>query len=348
VGKDSRTALLELDEAQLANLLASWGSPAYRARQLERWIYSRLVDDFGSMTDLPKPLRRQLMQKSVVTSLSPIAESTSPSGLAQKMLFRLHDGETIESVLMQYEGHNTACISTQVGCAVGCPFCATGQQGLVRDLTSGEIVGQVLHLSRQLVQKGERLDNVVVMGMGEPLANYNATWRALCRLMSVRGLNLGARRITLSTAGLVPGIRRLATQHTQVRLAISLHAPSDDLRSRLVPLNRRYGLSQLLSACRTYQDLTGRRISFEYALIHELNDSPAQARQLAHLLCGLSAHVNLIPLSPIAEFPYGPSSHDRITCFRNELTRLRMSHTTRQSRGTGIQAGCGQLRSRGA
>jgi 23S rRNA (adenine2503-C2)-methyltransferase len=348
VDEDSRTALLELDEAQLVSLLASWGYPAYRARQLERWIYSRLEDDIGSMTDLPRSLRRQLMQKSVVTTLCPIDESTSPSGLAHKMLFRLHDGETIESVLMHYEGHKTACISVQVGCAVGCPFCATGQQGLVRDLTSGEIVEQVLHLSRRLAQKGERLDNVVVMGMGEPLANYNATWGALCRLMGARGLNLGARRITVSTAGLVPGIRRLATQQTQVRLAISLHAPSDDLRSRLVPLNRRYGLSELLSACQTYQNLTGRRISFEYALIDELNDSPAQARQLAHLLRGLSAHINLIPLSPIAAFPHGPSSQDRITRFRNELTRLKVSNTLRQSRGTGIQAGCGQLRSREA
>ncbi len=339
-------ALLDLDNAPLEELLLGWGQPAYRARQLWGWIYARLTEDFDAMTDLPQPLRDRLAREATIHSLRPLAETASPDGLTRKVLFELRDGETIESMLMHYEGRHTACISVQVGCAIGCPFCATGQGGLVRNLTAGEIVGQVLSFARQLARQGERLSNVVVMGMGEPLANYEATWGALERLMDEGGLNLGARRITLSTAGVVPGIHRLADQDTQMRLAVSLHAPTDELRNQLVPLNRRYGLAQLLAACRAYQGRTGRRISFEYALINGLNDSPAQARQLAHLLRGLLTHVNLIPLNPIAEFPYGPSPPGRIKAFREELTRLEVSHTLRQSRGAEIQAGCGQLRSR--
>jgi 23S rRNA (adenine2503-C2)-methyltransferase len=338
-------ALLDLDEAQLRELLLGWGEPTYRARQLENWIYVRLVEDFESMTDLPRLLRHRLAQESVIDLLYPLVTSASPDGLTRKVLFRLRDGESVESVLMHYENRNTVCVSVQVGCGVGCPFCATGQEGLVRNLTTGEIVGQVLFFARQLARQNERLSNVVVMGMGEPLANYEATWGALKRLMDEWGLNLGARRITISTAGQVPGIHRLAAQKAQIRLAISLHAPTDELRNRLVPLNRRYGLSHLLSACQTYQSRTKRRISFEYTLINGLNDSRTQARQLAHLLRGILAHVNLIPLNPITEFAYGPSPLDRIADFQGELIRLGVSHTLRQSRGVEIQAGCGQLRS---
>ena len=343
-----KPVLLDLNGDQLEELLVGWGQPAYRARQVESWIYARLVERFEQMTDLPRALRHRLGQETVIHPLHPQAEMASPGGLTRKVLFELHEGETIESVLMRYEGRNTVCISVQVGCAMGCPFCATGQAGLVRNLTTGEIVGQVLYFARQLALRGERLSNVVVMGMGEPLANYEATWGAVERLMDGRGLSLGARRITISTAGVVPGIRRLATQHAQVRLAISLHAPTDELRDRLVPLNRRYGLASLFAACRAYQDEIGRRLTFEYALINGLNDSPTQARQLAHLLGKLAAHVNLIPLNPIAEFPYGPSPLERIRAFRSELTRLAVAHSLRQRRGAEIQAGCGQLRSRQA
>jgi len=338
-------ALLDLDEAELEELLIAWGQPAYRARQLWSWIYGRLAEDFDSMTDLPQSLRDRLSQETSIHPLAAQAEWVSTDSLTCKLLFELGDGETIESVLMHDEGRHTACISVQVGCAFGCPFCASGQGGLVRNLSVGEIVGQVLFFARLLARQGQRLSNVVVMGMGEPLANYQATWGALERLMDGRGFGLGARRIVISTVGLIPGIRRLAAQNTQVRLAVSLHAPTDDLRNRLVPLNRRYGLAQLLSACREYQSRTGRRVSFEYLLINGLNDSPLQARQLAHLLRGLLAHVNLIPLNPIAEFPYCPPPPERISAFRDELTRLGVSHTLRRSRGADIQAGCGQLRS---
>jgi len=339
-------ALLDLTYPQLEALLTHWGQPPYRARQLWGWIYQRLAEDFDAMTDLPRPLRDRLAREASITPLYPLAEGASADGLTRKVLFSLCDGNTIESVLMHHGDRHTACISVQVGCAIGCPFCATGQGGFVRDLTTGEIVGQVRFWARQLAQQGDRLHNVVVMGMGEPLANYEATWSALERLMDERGLHLGARRITVSTAGLVPGIYRLAAEQTQVRLAVSLHAPTDELRDELVPLNRRYGLHQLMATCRAYQDQTGRRISFEYVLIHGLNDSPAHARQLAHLLQGLVAHVNLIPLNPIAEFPHRASSPARIRAFRRELSRWGVPHTLRRSRGVEIQAGCGQLRAR--
>ena len=342
----SRIALLDMDEGQLEELLRGWGQPAYRSRQLWNWIYALGAEDFDSMTDLPQHLRCRLSQTSSIHPLFPLLETVSLDGLARKVLFRLADGETVETVLMDHEERHTVCISVQVGCAIGCPMCATGRDGLVRNLTSGEIVAQVLFFARRFAQSPGRISNVVMMGMGEPLANYEATWGALEKLMHEGGFGLGARRITVSTAGLVPGIHRLTSYGPQVRLAVSLHAPTDELRNLLVPLNRRYGLSQLLSACRAYQNRTGRRISFEYALIDELNDSPVQARQLAHLLAGLIAHVNLIPLSTVTGFPHQASPPARIRSFRAELTRLRVSHTLRASRGTEIQAGCGQLRRR--
>lgn len=339
-------ALLDMGYCQLEELLIEWGYPAYRAHQLWSWIFDHQMEHFDSMTNLPQALRSRLAREASIHPVRCLTEVVSPHGLTRKALLELRDGHAIESVLMDYESRHTACISVQVGCAVGCRFCATGQGGLVRNLTSGEIIGQVLFWTRQLARREERLSNIVVMGMGEPLANYEATWEALERLMDEDGLNFGARRITISTAGLVPGIHRLAAQGTQVRLAVSLHAPTDDLRDQLVPLNRRYGLAQLLAACRVYQGRTGRRISFEYALIDELNDSRAQAQQLAHLLHGLLAHVNLIPLNPITEFPYRASPPERIRAFRDELSRLGVPYTLRQSRGTDIQAGCGQLRAR--
>jgi 23S rRNA (adenine2503-C2)-methyltransferase len=339
-----RISLLDLEYAELEELLIGWGQPAYRARQLWTWIYVRLAEDFQAMTDLPLTLRDRLSHEASIQSLCLLAEATSSDASTRKALLALPDGNTLETVLMHYDDRHTACISAQVGCAVGCPFCATGQGGLVRNLSTGEIVGQVLFWARRLARLRERLSNVVIMGMGEPLANYEATWGALVRLMDEGGVNLGARHITVSTAGLVPGIYRLAAEDTQVRLAISLHAPTDTLRDQLVPLNRRYDLAQLMTACHAYQKQTGRRISFEYVLIEGLNDSPAQARQLARLLEGLLAHVNLIPLNPIPEFPYSEASPGQIRAFRDELSRWGVSHTLRQRRGGEIQAGCGQLR----
>jgi len=281
--------------------------------------------------------------------MKPLEERVSADGLTRKVLFALRDNQTIESVLMHYERRHTACISTQVGCPLGCVFCATGQSGFVRNLTPGEIVGQVLYFARQLRDQGRGtnrpITNVVFMGMGEPLANYEATWQAIETLTHDEGFNLGARRITISTVGLVPGIQRLAEEGTQIGLAISLHAPTDELRDKLVPINRRYPLNQLMAACRHYVERTGRRISFEYALIQGVNDSLEQARQLARLLDGLLCHVNLIPLNPVPESPYQPSPRDRVLAFQAELNRLEVPNTLRVERGIDIQAGCGQLRS---
>jgi 23S rRNA (adenine2503-C2)-methyltransferase len=339
-----KTPLLDLTYEQLKEILASWGEPAYRADQIWGWLYCSLATDFQEMTNLPKGLRERLAKATLLQTMKPLEERVSAHGLTRKVLFALRDNQTIESVLMHYEWRHTACISTQVGCPLGCVFCATGQSGFVRNLTAGEIVEQILYFARFLKAKGQRLTNVVLMGMGEPLANYDATWQAIETLTHDEGFNLGARRITISTVGLVPGIRRLAEEGMQIGLAISLHAPTDELRDKLVPINHHYPLTQLMAACRHYFERAGRRISFEYALIHGINDSPEQARQLAQLLDGLLCHVNLIPLNPVSESPYQPSSRGRILAFQAELNRLKVPNTLRVERGADIQAGCGQLR----
>jgi 23S rRNA (adenine2503-C2)-methyltransferase len=347
--KFDKIHLLDLTHEQLQGLLTSWDEPAYRADQIWNWLYRLLATDFQEMTTLPKGLRNKLAEAALVQTMKPLKKSVSADGLTRKVLFALRDNQTIESVLMLYERRSkpvrcTGCISTQVGCAVGCAFCATGQSGFVRDLTAGEIVEQVLYFARYLEASGERLTNVVFMGMGEPLANYEATWQAIETLTHDEGFNLGARRITISTVGLVPGIRRLAEEGVQIGLAISLHAPTDELRNKLVPINRRYPLAQLMDACRYYAEKMGRRISFEYALINGINDSPAQARQLAHLLDGLFCHVNLIPLNPVRGSPYQPSPMAGVLAFQAELNRLKVPNTLRVERGADIRAGCGQLR----
>ncbi len=336
--------LLDLTYEELKEFLTSWGEPAYRADQIWGWLYRSLATDFQEMTNLPKGLKERLAEATLLRTMKPLKEKVSADGLTRKVLFALRDDQTIESVLMLYEKRRTACISTQVGCAFGCVFCATGQSGFVRNLTPGEIVEQVLYFAHLLKAEGERLTNVVLMGMGEPLANYEATWQAIETLTHDDGFNLGARRITISTVGLAPGIRRLAREGTQIGLAVSLHASTDELRDKLIPINRRYPLAQLMAACRHYFERTGRRISFEYALINEINDSPEQARQLAHLLDGLFCHVNLIPLNPVPESPYQPSPRGRILAFQAELNRLKVPNTLRVERGADIRAGCGQLR----
>jgi len=342
-----KTPLLDLTYDQLNELLASWGEPSYRVNQIWGWLYRSLATDFQEMTNLPKELRGRLAEATLLQTMKPLEERVSADGLTRKVLFALRDNQTIESVLMHYERRHTACISTQVGCPFGCVFCATGQSGFVRNLAPGEIVGQVLYFARQLRDQRRRtnITNVVFMGMGEPLANYEATWQAIETLTHDEGFNLGARRITISTVGLVPGIQRLAEEGTQIGLAISLHAPTDELRDKLVPINRRYPLNQLMAACRHYVERTGRRISFEYALIQGVNDSLEQARQLARLLDGLLCHVNLIPLNPVPESPYQPSPRDRVLAFQAELNRSKVPNTLRVERGIDIQAGCGQLRS---
>ena len=347
-----RAALLDLTHTQLKELLTSWGEPSFRADQVWGWLYRSLVSDFNQMRNLPKELKARLGEAAYLQTLTPLAETVSADGLTRKVLFALRDGETIESVFMCYERRRTVCISTQVGCPIGCPFCATGQSGFTRNLTAGEIVEQVLYFARQLIgdqgqgtrDKGQGISNVVIMGMGEPLLNYEATWQAIETLNDARGFGLGARRITLSTVGVVPGIQRLSREKLQVGLAISLHAPTDRLRDRLAPLNRRYPLRQLMAACRDYVQNTGRRVTFEYALMEGINDSLEQAQRLGRLLQGLTCHVNLIPLNPTVGSPYQPSSRKMALAFQRELESQRIPTTMRVGRGIDIQAGCGQLR----
>jgi len=341
-----KVLLTDLSWDQLESWVDSLGEPAYRSSQLFGWIYRSLAADFDAMTNLPLTLRQRLAELAALKSLVPLETAVSANGLTLKTLFELPDGETIEAVLMRYQGRRTACISSQVGCAIGCPFCATGQSGFVRNLSTGEIVDQVLYFARMLKEQGQSITNVVMMGMGEPLANYDAMWGAIEILNDRRGFALGARRLTVSTAGLVPGIVRLAQEELSVGLAVSLHAAEDVLRDQLVPLNRRYPLPDLIAACREYVERTRRRISFEYALIDSVNDHPAQAEALSQLLQGLLCHVNLIPLNPTEDCAYQPSSRARVLAFRRVLKRNGIPNTVRLERGMDIQAGCGQLRAR--
>jgi len=349
-GPSGTIALYDLDLSSLEELLDSWDEPSYRAEQVWEWLYVHLVDAFDGMTNLPKGLRQKLARHATLDILDVVDSARTSDLRTRKDLLQLADGQTIEAVLMRYETRRTACLSTQVGCAMGCPFCATGQMGLRRDLTSGEIVGQALHFARCLQARGERLTNVVLMGMGEPLANYDNTLAAIRRLNHSAGFRLGQRHITLSTVGLVPQIHQLGTENLQITLAVSLHAATDALRDQLVPVNRRYGLDALFEACTAYAEQTGRRISFEWALIEGLNDTPEQANALADRLHstmpGGLVHVNLIPLNPSGGYPEASATSEAIEAFSAILDRRSVPYTIRVRRGAAIQAGCGQLRQR--
>lgn len=339
-------ALLELDLPGLQAILESWGEPSYRARQVWEWLYIHLATDFEQMTNLPRALRARLAAEATIGVPQPVDTLRSSDGETLKVLLRLADGETVEAVLMRYERRHTACVSTQIGCPIGCVFCATGQMGFRRDLSAGEIVAQVLHFARLLRAEGKRLSNVVLMGMGEPLLNYEASLASIRRLAHPQGFNLGQRHITLSTVGIVPAIERLAQEGLQITLAVSLHAATDSLRNQLVPINRRYGLDALFEACHRYFGQTGRRISFEWVLIGGVNDTPEQAEALCARLVGLPAHVNLIPLNPTPGYEKHPPSPAAVERFTAILQKYRIPHTLRLRRGVDIQAGCGQLRQR--
>ncbi len=343
---DGRQLITDLSFDELQTWLTELGEPPFRAMQIFSWVYHSMISDWPEMTNLSANLRQRLSSLAVLSSLGPLDRVTSADGLTTKELLELRDGETLESVLMRYEGRQTTCLSSQVGCALRCPFCATGQSGFRRNLTSGEIVDQVLHFARQLRGEGLGVTNVVLMGMGEPLANYDATWKAIRTLNDARGFRLGARRFTISTVGIVPGIRRMTGEGLEVGLAVSLHAPNDSLRDRLVPANKNYPLTELIPACRDYANATHRRLTFEYALIQGVNDGPQQARELGNLLHGMLCHVNLIPVNPTAGCDYRPASREAVASFREELNGHGIANTIRLGRGVDIQAGCGQLRSR--
>lgn len=334
------------DWTDLETLLNSWEEPSYRVEQIWRGMYQGLKENPGEISNIPKTLRKSLSDHFSFKSLHEEKKLSSADGHTEKTLFRLTDNSTIEAVLMRYEKRRTLCISTQSGCALGCVFCATGQMGFNRHLTSGEIVEQVVYFEQNLREVGESLTNIVVMGMGEPFHNYDNTIVAIKRMNHPDGLNIGARRFTISTVGLIPQIRRFAKEERQINLAISLHAADDELRNKLLPINKRYPLGDLMNACREYVDLTHRRITFEWALIEDVNDSVEQANKLAGLLQGMLCHVNVIPLNPTHGYGGKATKRLRAQGFQSELESRGIPCTIRARRGIDIQAGCGQLASK--
>jgi 23S rRNA (adenine2503-C2)-methyltransferase len=344
--QEEKRNLYDLRPAELEALLSEWGQPAYRARQIWGWLYVRFVDDFEQMLNLPRDLRSALAEQFTLHPLKRVSEQESSDDQTVKLLFELNDGQLVETVLMKYEKRRTLCISTQAGCAMGCVFCATGQMGFFRHLSIGEITAQVLYFARSLAEEDEHVTNIVLMGMGEPLHNYDNTLAAIDILTDSAGFNLGARKITVSTVGLVPAIRRFADEERQIGLAVSLHAATDEERQALIPAANRWPIAELMSACDYYIEHTGRRLTFEWALIEQENDTIEQARALGELLQGKLCHVNLIPLNPTQGYAGGPSARERVDAFQETLAGYGVSSSVRVRRGIDIQAGCGQLRDR--
>lgn len=318
-------------ESELKEIMKSWGQPSFRVGQVRSWVYEKGVDNFSNMLDLPVALRTKLSENFIMGDLTMASEQISKDGTT-KRAYALHDGQLIESVLMPYEdGRRTACISSQAGCAMGCVFCATGQMGFFRQLTGTEIFEQVQRFSCELKKDGQRLSNVVMMGMGEPLANYDNVMEAVRRMNTELGI--GARHITISTVGLAPRIRKLADEDMQVGLAVSLHQADSAKRSALMPVNKRYPIPELLDACRYYVQKTNRRISFEWALIRNETDTVQTARDLGNLLRGLHCHVNVIPLNPTALYGGKPTPKAGVDEFIRVLGEYGVTATPRTRRG---------------
>src|SRR5215217_3808710 len=353
--------IYDLDIDEITSLLIEWGEPAYRAKQIWQGLYQHFYNSSEQFTNLPKSLREKLAEQ---VSFSPFVVKTyldSSDGFTRKTLFELPDKNLIEAVLMRYgdpadnpqisasptgrgaKNRRTLCISTQAGCAMGCVFCATGQMGFKRHLTSGEIVAQVMYYAQMLKGMNESVTNIVLMGMGEPFHNYDNSMAAIDRLNDPDGFNFGARRFTISTVGLVPQIRRFADEKRQVNLAISLHAADDEERLAIMPVNKRYKIDDVIEACRYYVAQTGRRVTFEWALINGVNDTPEVAKRLATRLKGLLCHVNAIPLNPTPGYEGHATDHQRATVFKETLEQAGIPCTIRMRRGIDIQAGCGQL-----
>jgi 23S rRNA (adenine2503-C2)-methyltransferase len=343
--EETKPLVYDLTLDELTALLARWGEPAFRAQQIWQGIYQQLWLYPDEFTNISLGLRQKLAEELRWNAIVPAVVQQSNDQETVKTLFRLHDEREIEAVLMRYDDRRTLCISSQSGCAMGCVFCATGQMGFKRHLSAGEIISQVLYYARQLKDQGEHVTNVVLMGMGEPFHNYENTMEAIDRLNDPLGFNLGARRFTISTVGLVPMIRKFAKEKRQVNLAISLHAATDEKRSALLPVNRRYPIKEVIDACREYVDITGRRVTFEWALIRDENDTPEHARELANLLKGLLCHVNVIPLNPTEMYAGQATTRERAKAFCDILNKAGISCTIRIRRGIDIQAGCGQLAS---
>ena len=354
-------SIYDLTLSELTSLLEQWGEPGYRAHQIWQGLYRNYWNTPSEFTNLPTHLRKKLADSLEFGILLPTITLKSSDGDTVKTQFKLSDGNAIETVLMKYDpragispgqhsklkqGRRTLCISTQAGCAMGCVFCATGQMGFKRHLSSGEIVAQVMFFARALHDQHEVVTNVVVMGMGEPFHNYDNTMAAMDRLNDPEGYSFGARRITISTVGLVPAIKRFTAERRQINLAISLHSATDSLRASMLPIDKRYPIDELLEACREYISTTGRRITFEWALIYDINDTADQARFLASKLRGLLCHVNAIPLNPTGGYSGKVTTRKRAEEFKEILINSGIPCTIRLRRGMDIAAGCGQLSNR--
>ena len=348
-GAATRTSLLDIDFATLTAVLTDLGAPSYRARQIWQAVYRGFALDYEALTALPAALRTTLAGAVPPVAAGVVDERSSEDGSTTKALLRMEDGELIETVLMRYDplgrrrGRRTVCVSTQAGCAMGCRFCATGAQGFRRQLGVAEVLVQVLTMARRASGEGAPLTNVVFMGMGEPLANYEVTRTVLDRLTDPQGMGMSPRRITVSSVGIVAGMQRLARDHPQVNLAVSLHAPDTALRRALVPVPGA-GVDEIVAAARAHVQATGRRVSFEYVLVAGVNDSVAQARSLAALLRGLNCHVNLIPLNPSAGVFGRRPSRAAVLAFQRALDAAGAPATVRVEKGRDIAAACGQLR----
>ena len=337
------TSIYDLSMNDLQDYLSEKGLKPFHARQIFRWLYDKRISDFDAMSDISKKLIEQLREDFSIKPLKIVTSQTSKDG-TMKFLFEMDDGALVESVLMVFDYGFSACLSSQVGCNMGCAFCASGLLKKQRDLSAGEIVGQALMIQRQLDLRGGRLGNIVIMGTGEPFDNYDNVMKALSIINDPYGLEIGSRHISISTCGLVPGIMRFGKEQLQYNLAISLHAPNDELRDSLMPVNKAYPLNELFKALKEYSQLNNRRLTFEYLLLKGVNDQDIHARQIKELLKGLNAYINLIPYNTVKEKDFQSSSEEDALRFYDLLKKNGVAVTLRQKKGDDIDAACGQLR----
>jgi 23S rRNA (adenine2503-C2)-methyltransferase len=345
VTTEMKPSIYSLQLEELQNWLVEHGEKAFRAQQVYDWLYKKRASSFEDMSNLSKSLRDKLEQYFSITTLKTIIEQTSTDGTI-KFLFELHDGYSIETVLMRHEYGNSVCVTTQVGCRIGCTFCASTLGGLKRNLEAGEIVAQVVKVQQTLDETDERVSSVVIMGIGEPFENYDNMLSFLKTINHEKGLNIGARHITVSTSGIIPKIYHFADEELQINFAISLHAPNMEIRSRLMPINRAYKLPDLMKAVRYYIEKTGRRVSFEYGLFGGVNDQVKHAEELAQLIKGIKCHVNLIPVNYVPERDYVRTPREQIFKFEKTLKDRGVNVTIRREQGSDIAAACGQLRAK--
>ena len=338
-----KPCFFDLDYGELSAQLKEWNEPEFRAKQLWTLVYKNMNFDPNSFSNIPKGLREKITETYDFHPISEIRNVESSNLQTNKFLLGLADGKKIEAVLMRYRERSTVCISTQVGCGMNCAFCATGQMGLTRNLSSGEIAGQVFFFAEKLLEEDRKLTNLVLMGMGEPFHNYSNVMKAVDLINDADGFRFGERRITISTVGIIPMIEKFTKAKRQINLAVSLHAPTNDLRNQIIPVNRKYPIEDLIEACKAYTANTSRRITFEYAMIDGLNDTVEQATQLSKLLKGMLCHVNLIALNPTTKFERSGSSRTSINNFYSILDKAGIPCSIRLNRGVDIGAGCGQL-----